>query len=64
MKIIDRLILGAIAVGIWALIAIQITAHAPAYADQPYYYEIAGLDPHIKEIVSGCTVSNHERIRC
>ena len=33
MKRIDRLILGALTVGVWALVAIQITTVTPAYAD-------------------------------
>ena len=33
MKRVDRLILGALTVGVWALVAIQITTVTPAYAD-------------------------------
>jgi hypothetical protein len=33
MQRIDRLILGALTVGVWALVAIQITTVTPAYAD-------------------------------
>jgi hypothetical protein len=33
MKRVDRLILGALTVGVWALVAIQMTTVTPAYAD-------------------------------
>ena len=55
MKTIDRLILGALAVGIWALIAIQVTSHTPAYAASIAASinagDIVGLKTFVKDVV-------------
>ncbi len=55
MKTIDRLILGALVVGIWALVAIQVTSHTPAYAASYAASidagDIVGLKTFVKDVV-------------
>jgi len=58
MKTIDRLILGALAVGVWALIAIQVTSHTPAYAAASIDAdEVYGLRSFVERVVEDCSVS-------
>ncbi len=51
MKTIDRLILGALVVGIWALVAIQVTSPTPAYAASIDAGDIVGLKTFVKDVV-------------
>ena len=59
MKTIDRLILGASVIGVWALVAIQVT---PVYADpdpdyttRVYASNVDGLKGFIVKTVEDCT---------
>lgn len=59
MKTIDRLILGALVIGVWALVVIQMT---PVYADPDPNYTIRvdassvdGLKDFIVKTVEDCT---------
>ena len=61
MKMIDRLILGALAVGIWVLVAIQVTSNTRAYASSIAAsidaYEVDGLRSYVARVVEDCSVS-------
>ncbi len=56
MKSIDRLIFGTLAIGVWALIAIQVTTHTPAYAASIDTSEIDGLRSFVGRVVENCSV--------
>jgi len=53
MKRVDRLILGALTVGVWALVSIQMTTVTPAYADIDNLDQIDEIELtiFIKEVV-------------
>jgi len=59
MKTVDRLILGALVIGVWALVVVQVT---PVYADPDPDYttrvdvsNVDGLKDFIVETVEDCT---------
>jgi len=60
MKTIDRSILGVLAVGIWALVAIQVTSNTRAYASSIAAsidaYEVDGLRRFVERTVERCDV--------
>jgi hypothetical protein len=56
MKTIDRLILGALVVGMWTLITIQVTAHTPAYAASVDASVVDDLVYVIQSTVEDCYV--------
>ncbi len=56
MKTIDRLIFGTLAVGVWALIAIQVTTHTPAYAARIDASDVNGLRGFVERVVRNCSV--------
>ena len=62
MKTIDRLIFGTLAVGVWALIAIQVTTHTPAYAVNIDAWEVDGLEDFIEDVVEDCSVEGEAYI--
>ena len=43
MNTIDRLMIGSLTVGVWVLVAIQVTSSEPAYALSIYADDIDGL---------------------
>ena len=57
MKTIDRLILGALAVGVWTLVAIQVTSNTTAYAASIDASEVDGLRRYVVRIVEDCSVN-------
>ncbi len=56
MKTIDRLIIGALAIGVWVIVAIQVTSSTPAYAISIDASEIDGLEDFIEDVVEDCSV--------
>ncbi len=62
MKTIDRLILGALVVGIWALVAIQLTSHTPAYAASIAARDIVGLEVFVKNVIKDCYVGQPQPV--
>lgn len=71
MNTADRLILIALAVAMWVMIAIQMTVPAPAYADlDPDFgvhisaYDVDDLKRFVVNTVEKCTVSDGEHISC
>ena len=56
MKTIDRLIFGTLAIGVWAVIAIQVTTHTPAYAASIDVSEVDGLRGFVARVVENCSV--------
>ena len=71
MKANDRLILGAIAAGLWTLVLLQLTAHGIAHADiDPDFgvkvnaYDVRGLDRFVIRTVERCAVAEGGHIGC
>ena len=62
MKTIDRLILGALVVGIWALVAIQLTSNTPAYATSIVAGDIVGLEAFVKNVIKDCYIGYAEPV--
>ena len=62
MKTIDRLIMGALATGVWVLVAIQITSSAPAFAIDIDADDIYGLESFIEDVVEDCSVQGEAYI--
>lgn len=62
MKTIDRLIIGALATGVWVLVAIQVTSSAPAFALDIDADDIDGLVSFIEDVVEDCSVQGEAYI--
>ena len=53
----DRIIIGLLLVGVWALTLVTVFDAKPAYAIYIDASEIDGLEDLIREVVEGCNVS-------
>ena len=68
---LDRLLIGALATGIWLATGLLFIGHSPASADTEYgfvtkfdIYNIDGLDRYIIATIEGCIIDEQHRITC